>query len=366
VNITKRRSRTVAIAMPLLALALTMSACSRADSSSSSTPPASTPSGASSAPAATAAELRLGFFPNITHAAALIAVDKGYFTKELGSTKLTPQTFNAGPDEVSALLGGSLDAAFIGSGPAINAFSKSNGAAVRLIAGAASGGVQLVVKSNINSMQDLVGKTIADPQLGNTQDVSLKNYLAKNNLKGKVTVDNVPNAQVLGEFQKGDIQGGWLPEPYSSELVLTGGAKVLLDESSLWPNGQFPSTVLIVRTAFLQQYPGTVQALIKGELDAINFEQSNQSGAEAAVNDQLKKLSGKGLAQPVLDRAFSKLKLTVDPLTTDFPELVKDQVTAGIAKTAPGLTGFADLGPLNTVLQANGQAPVSAGSLGGN
>jgi NitT/TauT family transport system substrate-binding protein len=361
VNITKRRSRTVAIAMPLLALALTLSGCSRADSSSSSSAPTSAANSA-----ATAAELRLGYFPNVTHAAALIAVDKGYFTKELGRTKLTSQTFNAGPDEVSALLGGSLDAAFIGSGPAINAFSKSNGAAVRLIAGATSGGVQLVVKPNINSMQDLVGKTIADPQLGNTQDVSLKTYLAKNNLAGKVTVDNVPNAQVLGEFQKGDIQGGWLPEPYSSELVLTGGAKVLVDESSLWPDGQFPSTVLIVRTAFLQQYPGTVQALIKGELDAVNFAESNQTGAETAVNDQLKALSGKALPQPVLDRAFSKIKLTVDPLATDFPELVKDQVTAKIAKTAPGLTGFADLSALNTVLKANGQSAISAGSLGGN
>lgn len=359
-NITKRHSLTAAIAMPALAVALALGACSRADNTSTSGTPSATNQGAAS-------ELRLGYFPNVTHAAALIGMDKGFFTKELGSgTTLTTQTFNAGPDEVSALLGGSLDAAFIGSGPAINAFSKSNGAAVRLVAGATSGGAELVVKQGINSPADLVGKTIADPQLGNTQDVSLKTWLAKNNLTGKVTVTNLANSSVVSEFTKGDIQGGWEPEPYASQLVLTGGAKVLVDESTLWPNGQFPTTVLIVRTQFLQQHPATVQALIKGELDAINYERGDKAGAEAAVNAQLKQLTGKPLSQAVIDRAFSKIQLTVDPLTTDFPELTKDQVTAGIAKTAPGLTGFADLKALNTVLQAAGEPAVTAGSLGGN
>lgn len=354
-NIRKSHS---AVAIGFLAVAMALSGCSRAGNSSGSDTTTSNQGAAT--------EVRLGYFPNVTHAAALIGVDKGYFTKELGSTKLTTQTFNAGPDEVSALLGGSLDAAFIGSGPAINAFAKSNGAAVRLVAGATSGGAQLVVAPSINSVADLNGRTIADPQLGNTQDVSLKTWLAKNNLSGKVTVDNVANSEVLGQFKSGSIQGGWEPEPYSSELVLQGGAKVLVDESSLWPNGQFPTTVLIVRTAFLQQHPATVQALIKAELDAIDYEQSNLAGAEAAVNDQLKQLTGKALPQAVLDRAFGKIKLTVDPLAGDFPELTKDQVTAGIAKSAPGLTGFADLTALNAVLQSAGKPAVSAGSLGGN
>jgi NitT/TauT family transport system substrate-binding protein len=355
VNITKRHT---AITIGFLTLALALSGCSRAGNSSVSDTTAANQGAAT--------EVRLGYFPNVTHAAALIGVDKGFFTKELGSTKLTTQTFNAGPDEVSALLGGSLDAAFIGSGPAINAFAKSGGAAVRLVAGATSGGAQLVVRPDVNSPADLAGKTVADPQLGNTQDVSLKTWLAKNNLTGKVTVDNVANSEVLGQFKSGTVQGGWEPEPYSSELVLQGGAKVLVDESSLWPGGQFPTTVLVVRTAFLQQHPATVQALIKAELDAIDYESSNRAGAEAAVNDQLKTLTGKTLPQAVLDRAFSKIKLTVDPLAGDFPELTKDQVTAGITKKAPGLTGFADLSALNTVLTAAGKPAVAAGSLGGN
>lgn len=354
---TKRHGPT-ALAIPLLALALTLGACTRAENTSASDTTA-TDQGP-------AAQVRLGYFPNVTHASALIAADKGFLTRELGSTTLTTQTFNAGPDEVGALLGGSLDVAFIGTGPAINAFAKSDGAAVRLVAGATSGGAELVVKQGINSPGDLTGRTIATPQLGNTQDVSLKTWLAKHNLTGKVAVDNVANSEVLTEFERGDIQGGWLPEPYASQLVLSGGAKVLLDESSLWPDGRFPTTVLVARTQFLEQHPATVRALIRAELDAVDYARTDRAGAEAAVDDQLKQLTGKALARPVLDRAFDRIQLTVDPLTADFPELTRDQVTAGITTTAPGLTGFADLTALDSVLRAAGRPTVDAGSLGGN
>ena len=149
---------------------LALSACSRREAADT---PASGGAGASAA-GTPAAELRLGYFPNITHAPALIGVANGYFQQELGSTKLTTQTFNAGPEEVSALLGSSLDAGFIGSGPAINAFAKSNGEAVRLIAGSTSGGAQLVVSPDITSPEQLKGKIVATPQAGNTQDIALQ------------------------------------------------------------------------------------------------------------------------------------------------------------------------------------------------
>lgn len=356
-KIVKRRTRTVltaAVAAQAVALVLGLSACSRA----SSTPTASTDQGP-------AAELRLGYFPNVTHSAALIGLDKGLFTKELGSTKLTPQSFNAGPDEVSALLGGSLDAAFVGSGPAINAFSKSQGA-VSLVAGATSGGAQLVVAKGINSPSDLIGKTVATPQLGNTQDVSLKTWLAKNNLTGKVKVENLANPDTLSQFQQGAIQGAWLPAPWDDQLIQTAGANVLVNENTLWPGGQFPTTVLVVRTQFLQQHPATVTALLKGELDAINYAKSDKSGAESAVNDQLKTLTGKALPQAVIDAAFGEIQLTFDPLAADFPALAKDQVTAGILKTAPSVQGFANLTLLNQELKAQGQPTVSAAGIGTN
>jgi NitT/TauT family transport system substrate-binding protein len=106
--------------------------------------------------------------------------------------------------------------------------------------------------------------------------------------------------------------------------------------------------------------------LIRGELDAIEYQRSDRTGAKAAVNDQLEQLTGKPLPRPVLDRAFSKIKLTVDPLAGDFPELTKDQVIAGIVQTQPGVTGFADLTTLNDVLEAAGKPAIGAGSLGGN
>ncbi len=253
----------------VLALVAAVAGCSRADGND--TPAAATDKGP-------ATELRLGYFPNVTHAAALVGLDKGLFTKELGSTKLVPTKFNAGPEAVGALLGGSLDASFIGSGPAINAYAKSNGEAVRLIAGTTSGGAQLVVKPTITKAEDLVGKTVVTPQLGNTQDVSLKKWLAEKNLTGKVKVTNLENAQTLDAFKKGDVDAAWLPEPWSSRLVLDAGAKVLLDEATLWPDGKFPTTVLIVRTQFLQEHPESVKALLTGLVGAIDFSHHRQGG----------------------------------------------------------------------------------------
>ena len=171
---------------------LALSACSRRETADT---PASGGAGASAA-GTPAAELRLGYFPNITHAPALIGVANGYFQQELGSTKLTTQTFNAGPEEVSALLGSSLDAGFIGSGPAINAFAKSNGEAVRLIAGSTSGGAQLVVSPDITSPEQLKGKIVATPQAGNTQDIALKKWLKGNNLTIPAIVETSCNSAV--------------------------------------------------------------------------------------------------------------------------------------------------------------------------
>jgi NitT/TauT family transport system substrate-binding protein len=345
------RFRFIAAALSLVAVA---AGCSRAEGNDA--PAAATDKGP-------ATELRLGYFPNVTHAAALVGLDKGLFTKELGSTKLVPTKFNAGPEAVGALLGGSLDASFIGSGPAINAYAKSNGEAVRLIAGTTSGGAQLVVKPTITKPEDLVGKTVVTPQLGNTQDVSLKKWLAENKLTGKVKVTNLENAQTLDAFKKGDVDAAWLPEPWSSRLVLDAGAKVLLDEKTLWPDGKFPTTVLIVRTQFLQEHPETVKALLTGLVAAIDFANTDKAAAKTEVNAQLKELTGKALKPAVIDRAFANIQITADPIASTFPQLAKDQVTAGIAKEAPTVAGFADLGPLNDVLSKAGKPTVDAAGL---
>ncbi|MBB5159188.1 ABC transporter substrate-binding protein [Saccharopolyspora phatthalungensis] len=354
-SIAARRPRAVAVAAAVLSLLAAVAGCSRADRAGSAVPPEN---------AAPAAEVRLGYFPNVTHASALIGLDKGLFTKELGSTKLTPVQFSAGPEEVSALLGGSLDIGFIGSGPAINAFAKSGGENVRLISGATSGGAQLVTAPQINSPQDLRGKTVASPQFGNTQDVALKKWLADNKLSD-VGVQNIDNAQTLDQFRQGRLAGAWLPEPWASRLVHDAGAKVLVDEKQLWPEGKFPTTVVLVRTEFLQQHPQTVQAVLRGVLAANDLAATNPAAAKTAVNTQLKTLTGKELSPEVIDRAFTGIELTTDPLASRFPQLAQDQVIAGIERQAPDLKGLVDLTALNAVLEAAGKPKVDDGGLTG-
>ncbi|MBW4720891.1 ABC transporter substrate-binding protein [Saccharothrix obliqua] len=353
------RRSTITKSLALLTALVTLAACSRAGG------------GDNAAPAedkGPAAEIRLGYFPNVTHAAALIGVDKGLFAKELGNTKLTTQTFNAGPEAVNALLGESLDATFIGSGPAINAYAKSKGEAVRLVAGATSGGAQLVVKPDINSPADLKGKVITTPQLGNTQDVSLKKWLADQKLAigtgpAEVNVTNTENSQSLDLFRRGDVQGAWAPEPWSSRLVLDAEAKVLLDEKSLWEGGQFPTTVLLVRTKFLKEHPQTVEALLKGHLAATDYALDNKADAKQVVNGALKALTGKALGEPVLDRAFDNIELTLDPQAKTFPRLAQDAVVAGVAKEAADVAGLADFTLLNKVLTAAGKPAVDTAGL---
>ena len=225
----------------------------------------------------------------------------GFFTQELGSTKLTTQTFNAGGDEVSALLGGSLDAGLHRLQPGDQRASPSPTAKPSgVIAGSTSGGAQLVVSPDITSPDQLKGKIIATPQKGNTQDVALKKWLKENNLEqgqgpDKVTVQNLDNARTLDLFKTNQLAGGWLPEPWSSRLV-DAGAKVLVDEKTLWPNGQFPTTVLIVRTQYLQEHPDTISALIRGEQKASTSPRANAAEAKTVTNDSIKQLTGSSLA----------------------------------------------------------------------
>ncbi|WP_018683146.1 ABC transporter substrate-binding protein [Actinokineospora enzanensis] len=352
---TVRSSRVLAAGV--IALSLLAAACSRAESKD----PA--PAADAAADKGPAAELRLGYFPNVTHASALIGLEKGLFAKELGNTKLVPTKFNDGPTEVASFLGGSLDVGFIGSGPAINAFAKSNGEAVRLIAGATSGGAQLVTTADIAKPEDLAGKSIATPALGNTQDVALKKWLAEKNLTGQVKITNQENAQTLDLFKKGTVQAAWLPEPWSSRLVLEGGAKVLVDEKELWPSGKFPTTVVLVRTQFLKEHPQSVQAVLRGLLAANDYAQNNSADAKAAVNKQLEALTGKGLAAATIDRAFTSISLDTDPLAATFPQLAKDAVTAKVAEKETPLAGFVDLTALNAVLKAAGKPEADAAGL---
>ncbi|HEX5097182.1 MAG TPA: ABC transporter substrate-binding protein, partial [Acidimicrobiia bacterium] len=208
--------------------------------------------------------VRLGYFPNVTHAPALVGVESGLFQKALGKNTLDVKTFNAGPEEVTALLAGALDIGYIGPNPSVNAYVQSNGEAVRVVGGSTSGGAYLVVKPEITKATDLKGKRVATPQLGNTQDVALRTWLKKAGLKtdaqggGDVSIAPQENALTLDAFKQGQIAGAWVPEPWATRLVTEAGGKVLVDERTLWPEGKYVTTNIIVRTQFLDEHPDVV------------------------------------------------------------------------------------------------------------
>ncbi|MFQ4148302.1 ABC transporter substrate-binding protein [Arthrobacter sp. LAPM80] len=315
-----------------------------------------------------AAELRLGYFANVTHAPALIGVNDGILAKRLGSTVLKTQVFNAGPSAIEALNAGAIDAAYLGPSPAINSYAKSGGESIRIIAGATSGGAQLVVKTSITSAQQLRGKVLATPQLGGTQDVALRSWLAGEGLSttpsggGDVTINPTDNASTLKLFQEGKLDGAWLPEPWASRLVLQAGAKVLVNEAELWEKGQFATTILIVSQKFLEQHPQTVDALLAGNTEAIDWLNTHPKDAATAVNAALKSAAGKALPADVIDRSLSELTFTADPLAATFPKLLQNGVTAGVGKQAD-LSGIFDLKPLNGILLKAGKPKISAGGL---
>jgi NitT/TauT family transport system substrate-binding protein len=320
-----------------------------------------------STPAASGAiTLRLGYFPNLTHAPAMIGLDKGFFKQELGSNvSIDAKTFNAGPDVVTAIFADALDISYIGPNPSINAFQKSQGKAVKIISGAASGGAALVVKSSITSAADLKGKKIASPQLGNTQDIALRAWLKSQGLSapkeggGDVEVVAQPNAQTLDTFKAGAIDGAWVPEPWATRLVVEGGGKKLVDEASLWPDGKFVTTDIVVRTAFLEKYPNVVRQFLRGHIKAVDFANSNPAEAQAVVNYSLKTLTGKSLKPEIMTEAWKHLRFTVDPVASSLRSSAQHAKELGFLPSAD-VAGIFDLDLLNADLDALGKAKVSA------
>ncbi|NUS53400.1 MAG: ABC transporter substrate-binding protein [Streptomycetaceae bacterium] len=369
-RISRRRSVRTAITLAVLPVLAVLSACGYgSDDKDDKAKPAAQASGGQSSAGTSASEIRLGFFANVTHATPLVGLKEGLYQKELGATSVKTQVLNAGPAAIEALKGGSIDATYIGPNPSISGFTSTNGELLRIVAGTTSGGASLVVKPGINSAADLKGKKIASPQLGGTQDVAVRSWLASQGLKtdtkggGDVSIVPTDNAQTLALFKSGELDGGWLPEPWATRLVQEAGAKVLVDERTLWPEGKFVTTNLIVRKKFLDEHPDTVEALIKGQIATTSWIQANPDKAKADVNDQLTAFTQKGLAPAVIDNAWKNIEVTNDPLATSLLKLKDDGVKAGITKDAD-IHGIYDLTLLNKVLQAAGQPTVADAGLG--
>lgn len=302
--------------------------------------------------------LRLGYFPNVTHAPAILGVANGEFQKALGArVTLAPKVFNAGPEEMEALLAGEIDLGYVGPGPAVDTYVRSQGRALKVIAGACSGGAALVARADtpITSIRQLDGKRVAVPQLGGTQDISLRHFMGAEGLQpqekgGTVQILPVKNPDILVLFKRKELDAAWVPEPWASRLIKEAHARLVIDERDLWTDKMFPTTVLIARTAYLTEHPQQVQAFLQAHLRTIDWIQKNPQPAQSALNAELKRLMGKALAPDVLETSWQRVTFTSDPDRTHLEAFVKASSDAGYLKS--GQVDVAQLLDLSALQQA--------------
>jgi NitT/TauT family transport system substrate-binding protein len=376
----------------MLAATLALAACGGDDSASSDDTDAAasdtttaaattaasggdTTAAADTAAAAAASELpgpledevtvRFGVFPNITHAPGLVSLaEGGKLSQLLPNADIEVSPFNSGTTAVEALFADAIDITYIGPNPAINAYAKSNGEAVRIISGSTSGGAFLVVKPEITSAEDLRGKKIASPSLGNTQDVALRAWLQEQGLStdtaggGDVSVVPQENAQTLETFIAGTIDGAWVPEPWATRLITEGGAKVLVDERDLWPEGKYVTTHLMVATPFLEDNPEVVKRILLANLQAVEFVNENPAEAQAIVNGEIEKFTSKKLGEELLSAAWENLSFTVDPVASSLQKSADDAQALDLLDDPGDLAGLYDLTLLNELLAASGEPEV--------
>lgn len=298
------------------------------------------------------APLRLGFFPNITHAQALVGNAEGLFASQPGVGKLEVKQFNAGPAAMEALVAGSLDVSYVGSGPAINTFLKA-GRELRIIAGAVNGGAVLVVKS-AQSAAELKGKKLATPQLGNTQDISLRHWLKQQglatNLQGTGDVQIVPlsNPDILGQYLRGGIEGAWVPEPWGARMVAEGGGRILVDERDLWPGRRFPSTVVVTTRKVLETQRPRVVALLRAHVQLTERWKADPASFTTSVNAAFGKLTSKPMPANVIQDAFSRMEPSLDPVPSALATAAGHAKELGFIPDAD-INGLVDLSVLDEV-----------------
>jgi NitT/TauT family transport system substrate-binding protein len=313
--------------------------------------------------------VQIGYFPNITHATAMVAEEEGYFEDRLGEVDAAPSfaQFNSGTDAYQAVQDGSLDMSFIGPGPALTAFVQGPDS-VRVISGAASGGASLVVQQGVESLEDLRGEEVATPSLGNTQDVAARAYFAEEGFEtdleggGDISIVPTDNPVTVNEFRDGNVAGAWVPEPWASILVAEGG-EVLVDEADVWPqtDGRFVTTHLLVNADFLAENEDQVRAVLEATVAANDFIASDSDTARDEVGAKVTELTDAPIEPDVLAAAWDKLEFTNDPiadsLTEDATDAAGVQLLDGL-DDAPPVTDIYDLTILNEVLAEAGEPEV--------
>ncbi|WP_019585870.1 ABC transporter substrate-binding protein [Deinococcus apachensis] len=296
------------------------------------------------AQAQNATTVRLGFFPNLTHAPALVGLEKGYFQKALGSAKLDSREFVSGTTLMEAFAAGQIDIAYVGPGPAINGAAR--GMPLQIVAGASEAGAVLIARkdSGIRTYKDLAGKRVAVPSLGNTQDISLRHLLKEQGLKaqadgGNVTVTPVAPADVIAAFAAGRVDATLVPEPWGAVLEAQGH-RLIGNEKTVWRGGQYPTTIVIVNTKFAQANPALVTAFLKAHADAVAYLNKSPAAARTVVNNELEKLTGQKVDLRVLQRAMVRTRFTTRVDLDALNDYAALNVEAGYARNVPDLKAF--------------------------
>ena len=308
--------------------------------------------------------LRLGYFPNINHAQAVIGYDSGDFQEALGNIRLERQLFTAGPDAALALYANSIDCSYVGPNPAINGFLKSGGL-IKVIAGATSGGAVFVVRNDagIDSPDDFAGKKLASPLLGNTQDVALRHYLQEQGydvrkIGGDPEVQPTRPADIVTLMADKRLDGAWVPEPWGARLIREANAHVFLDERDLWQGGRFSTALVICREDYIENNPDVVRRLIEAHVDKTLWINENREEAIRLFNEGIIELLGIGFDERDLAMSLTRMEFTYDPLEETVTEAADQAYTLGFLDVQPELSGMFDLRILNEVLAEKGLAAV--------
>ena len=291
--------------------------------------------------------IRMGGFPNVTHVQALVARNmsrhgEGWFERYLPGYSIEWYTYNAGPTAMEALFGRTADLTYVGPSPALNAYAVSAGREVRILAGAVNGGAALMVApgSSINTPADFKGRSIATPQLGNTQDVSCRAWLARNGLSctlegaGDCRVAPTPNSMQLQLMKQGDIDGCWTVEPWVSRLESMAGARILVQEPDV------VTTVLVGRVGWLKNHPQEASTLIRAHRELTQWIIDHPEEAQARVVEELTLLTQAPMEPELVRSAWKRLKQTTDIDLPGLKQFVQDAQEAGLLDRVPPLDGM--------------------------
>lgn len=301
-------------------------------------------------------KIRVGHFPNVTHAPALIGKAMHTFEHEFqDQAQVDWKIFNAGPEAIEALFAGELDLLYVGPNPAINGFVRSKGDALRILSGVAAGGSAFVVRldSGIEKFEDIQGKKVASPQKGNSQDVSLFRFMKEKGLApktkgGSVETYNISGGDQIVALLTKQVDAIWTVEPWVSRLVSEANGKILFEEADLWPDGVYPTAVLVARRKFIEEQPDLVQRWINKHVEIIRFIETNFTEAKKIFNEELKRETRKPLPPDYLDKSFARIQFTYDSMESSLRVSAQHAYEIGyLGKALPDLTQLYDLRFLN-------------------